>query len=173
MSFAVVMGVSGSGKTTIARGVATGLGWDLLEGDAFHPPANVEKMSHGVPLTDDDRWPWLRAIAAEIDSQAEQGRSVVVACSALKRVYRDLLLTGRPGGILVYLDGSPELIAARMAARKGHFMPPKLLESQFATLEPPAPDEQPVTVSIAPSPDAIIADVVRRLRQRLQAESTS
>ncbi len=173
MSFAVVMGVSGSGKTTIARGVAEALGWDLLEGDAFHPPANVEKMSHGVPLTDDDRWPWLRAIAAEIDSQAGQGRSVVVACSALKRIYRDLLLTGRPGGILVYLDGSPELIAARMAARKGHFMPPKLLESQFATLEPPAPDERPVTVSIAPSPDAIVADVVRRLRQRLQAEPTS
>ena len=89
MSFAVFMGVSGSGKTTIARGVAQRLGWDLLEGDAFHPPANVEKMSHGIPLTDDDRWPWLRAIAAEIDRQSAQGRSVVVACSALKRAYRD------------------------------------------------------------------------------------
>jgi gluconokinase len=146
------------------------MGWDLLEGDAFHPAANVEKMSHGIPLTDEDRWPWLRAIAAEIDAQAAQGHSVVVACSALKRAYRDLLLGGKHGGVLVYLEGAPELIAQRMAARKHHFMPPKLLESQFAALEPPAPDEQPITVSIAPKPDAIINEVVRQLQARVQAE---
>ena len=169
MSFAVFMGVSGSGKTTIARGAAERLGWELLEGDAFHPPANVEKMSHGVPLTDDDRWPWLRAIAAEVDRLRTEGRSAAVACSALKRVYRDLLLGGHPDGILVYLQGSPELIEQRMQARKGHFMPPRLLESQFATLEPPGPDENPVTVSVAPPPDAIIDEVVRRLRQRMLA----
>lgn len=170
MTFAVFMGVSGSGKTTIARGVAERLGWELLEGDSFHPPANVEKMSHGVPLTDDDRWPWLRAIAAEVDRLRAEGRSAAVACSALKRAYRDLLLGGHPDGILVYLEGSPELIGQRMQARKGHFMPSKLLESQFATLEPPVPDENPVTVSVAPAPDAIIDAVVHRLRRRMHAE---
>jgi len=170
MSYAVFMGVSGSGKTTIARGAAAQLGWELLEGDAFHPPANVEKMSHGIPLTDDDRWPWLRAIAAEVDRLRAEGKSAAVACSALKRAYRDLLLGGHPDGILVYLQGSPELIGRRMAARKGHFMPPKLLESQFATLEPPGYDEQPVVVSIAPAPEVIIDEVVRRLRQRMHAE---
>lgn len=170
MTFAVFMGVSGSGKTTIARGAAEHLGWELLEGDSFHPPANVEKMSHGVPLTDDDRWPWLRAIAAEVDRLRAEGRSAAVACSALKRAYRDLLLGGHPDGILVYLEGSPELIGQRMQARKGHFMPSKLLESQFATLEPPGPDENPVAVSVAPPPDAIIDAVVRRLRQRMHAE---
>ena len=167
MSFAVFMGVSGSGKTTIARGVAERLGWTLLEGDSFHPAANVEKMSHGIPLTDDDRWPWLRAIAAEIDRQRAASHPVAVACSALKRVYRDILLGGRPDGVLVYLQGSPELISGRMAARKGHFMPPKLLESQFATLEPPDSDENPVVVSIEPPPEAIIETVVQRLRARI------
>jgi gluconokinase len=161
------MGVSGSGKTTIARGVAQCLGWDLLEGDSFHPPANVEKMSHGIPLTDEDRWPWLRAIAGEIDRRSAAGKSVAVACSALKRAYRDILFGGRSGGVLVYLQGSPELIGARMAARKGHFMPPKLLESQFAALEPPGEDESPLTVSIEPKPDAIVETVVRRLRERI------
>lgn len=170
MSFAVFMGVSGSGKTTIARGVAERLGWELLEGDSFHPPANVEKMSRGIPLTDDDRWPWLRAIAAEVDRLRAEGRSVAVACSALKRAYRDLLLAGHRDGILVYLQGTAELIEQRMQARKGHFMPPKLLESQFATLEPPNPDEDPVVVSVAPPPEVIIAEAVRRLRQRMHTE---
>lgn len=170
MSFAVFMGVSGSGKTTIARGAAERLGWEMLEGDSFHPPANVEKMSHGIPLTDEDRWPWLRAIAAEVDRLRGEGRSAAVACSALKRAYRDVLLGGHPDGMLVYLQGSPELIARRMAARKNHFMPPKLLESQFATLEPPGPDERPIIVSIEPPPEVIIDEVVRRVRERMQAE---
>ena len=166
MTIAVMMGVSGSGKTTIAEGVAQREGWKLLEGDAFHPPANVEKMRHGHPLTDEDRWPWLRAIAAEIDAMRARGESAVVACSALKRAYRDILIGDRPGVVLVYLRGSHELIAARMAARKGHFMPPALLDSQFATLEEPRPDEHPIVVSVAPPPAAIIDEVARQLQER-------
>ncbi len=166
MTIAVMMGVSGSGKTTIAEGVAQREGWTLLEGDKFHPAANVEKMSHGHPLTDEDRWPWLRAIAAEIDALRARGESAVVACSALKRAYRDILIGGRPDVVLVYLRGDKDLIAARMAARKGHFMPPALLDSQFATLEEPGPDERPIVVSIAPPPEAIIDEVIRQLKER-------
>ncbi len=171
MTIVVVMGVSGSGKTTIARGVAQRLGWDLLEGDAFHPPANVEKMSHGTPLTDADRWPWLHAIAAEIDRRRARGASAVVACSALKRAYRDILIGDRADVVLVYLQGSHALIGERMAVRKGHFMPPTLLDSQFATLEEPGPDERPVVVSIAPQPEVIVDEVVARLQPRLATEA--
>ncbi len=166
MTIAVMMGVSGSGKTTIAVGVAQREGWPLLEGDKFHPPANIEKMSHGTPLTDEDRWPWLRAIAAEIDAMRARGQSAIVACSALKRAYRDILIGDRPDVVLVYLRGDKALIAARMAARKGHFMPAALLDSQFATLEEPGPDEHPITVSVAPPPDAIVDEVVRQLKER-------
>jgi gluconokinase len=166
MTIAVMMGVSGSGKTTIAEGVAQRQGWKLLEGDKFHPPANVAKMSHGHPLTDEDRWPWLRAIAAEIDAMRGRGESAVVACSALKHAYRDILIGDRPDVVLVYLRGDQALIAARMAARKGHFMPPALLDSQFATLEEPGPDEHPIIVSIAPPPPAIVDEVVRQLKER-------
>ncbi len=163
---AVVMGVSGSGKTTIAEGVAARLGWDVLEGDHFHPPANVEKMSRGIPLDDADRWPWLRAIAAEIDRHLASGRSAVVACSALKRSYRDILIGPRDRVVLVYLQGSHELIAGRMAARTGHFMPPALLDSQFATLEEPGPDEHPIVVSVTPPPQAIVDAVITEMQQR-------
>jgi gluconokinase len=166
MTVVVMMGVSGSGKTTVAEGVARHEGWTLLEGDKFHPPANVEKMSHGHPLTDEDRWPWLRAIAAEIDAMRARGESAVVACSALKRTYRDILISNRPDVVLVYLRGDKALIAARMAARKGHFMPPALLDSQFATLEEPGPDEHPIIASIAPPPPAIVDDVLRQLKGR-------
>jgi gluconokinase len=166
MTIAVVMGVSGSGKTTIAAGVAEWLGWILLEGDSFHPPANIAKMKAGTPLTDDDRWPWLRAIAARADELAAAGHSCVVACSALKRAYRDTLVGNRPDAVLVYLRGSKDLIAGRMAARKGHFMPPGLLDSQFATLEEPGPDENPVIAEIGRDADATIAGVVRQLRER-------
>jgi gluconokinase len=166
MTIAVMMGVSGSGKTTIAAGVAQREGWTLVEGDKFHPPANVEKMSHGIPLTDEDRWPWLHAIAAEIDAMRARGESAVVACSALKRAYRDILIGDRNDVVLVYLQGDHALIAARMAARKGHFMPPALLDSQFATLEEPGPDEHPLVVSIAPPPEAIVEDVLRQLKER-------
>lgn len=167
MTIAVMMGVSGSGKTTIARGVAEREGWRLLEGDAFHPPSNVAKMHAGTPLTDEDRWPWLRAIAHEIDAMRARGEQGVVACSALKRSYRDILIGDRTDVVLVYLQGSKALIAERIASRKGHFMPEALLDSQFATLEEPGPDEHPIVVSIGASPEAIVDAVVDRLRERI------
>jgi gluconokinase len=166
MTVAVMMGVSGSGKTTIAQRVAEREGWRLVEGDDFHPPENVAKMKSGTPLTDEDRWPWLRAIAAEIDAIRARGESAVVTSSALKRAYRAILVGDRIDVVLVYLQGSKELIARRMAARKGHFMPPALLDSQFATLEEPGDDEHPVVVSIEPTPDEIVGDVVRKLKER-------
>jgi gluconokinase len=159
----VVMGVSGSGKSTIAEHLAARLGWRYVDGDLFHPPANVAKMSAGHPLTDEDRWPWLRAIAAEIDRLAAAGERAVVACSALKRAYRDILVHGRDDVRIVFLDGTQDLIAKRLAVRKGHFMPPGLLDSQFKTLEPPQPSERPVTVSIDASVDGIVDDIVRQL----------
>jgi gluconokinase len=166
MTIAVMMGVSGSGKTTIARGVAEREGWRLLEGDAFHPPSNVAKMHAGTPLTDEDRWPWLRAIAHEIDAMRARGEQGVVACSALKRSYRDILIGDRTDVVLVYLQGSKALIAERIASRKGHFMPAALLDSQFATLEEPGPDEHPIVVSIGTSPEAIVDAVVDGLKER-------
>jgi gluconokinase len=152
----VVMGVSGSGKTSVGEGLAAQLGMPLLEGDQFHPSANIEKMSSGTPLTDDDRWPWLDAIAVAM-RDAHDG--VIVTCSSLRRVYRDRLRehAGRPV-LFVFLDGAKETIAARLADRKGHFMPPSLLQSQFATLEPPSADEPGIVrVSIDPPVDAVIA----------------
>ena len=166
MTVVVMMGVSGSGKTTIADGVARRQGWRLIEGDRLHPPANVAKMQSGTPLTDADRWPWLDAIAHEIDAARARGESVVVACSALKRAYRDILIGARRDVALVYLQGSKALIGGRMAARKNHFMPPALLDSQFATLEEPGEDEYPIVVSIEPAADAIIDAVVRQLKER-------
>jgi carbohydrate kinase (thermoresistant glucokinase family) len=166
MTVLVMMGVSGSGKTTVAKGVADRLGWQMLEGDKLHPPANIAKMSAGTPLTDEDRWPWLHAIAAAIDDWRANGVSGVVACSALKRAYRDILIGPRPDVVLVYLQGSHDLIATRMAARHGHFMPPGLLDSQFATLEEPSEAERPIVASIAPPPDAIITTIIEKLRQR-------
>jgi carbohydrate kinase (thermoresistant glucokinase family) len=159
----VVMGVSGSGKTTVAALLAGRLGWTFGDADDFHPPANVEKMHAGTPLTDDDRWPWLRAIRAFIDEQRAQGRHAVVACSALKRAYRDVLIGDAADDRLVYLAGDHDLIARRQAARHDHFMPASLMASQFATLEPPGPDERPVTISVAQLPGAIVAAIVREL----------
>jgi gluconokinase len=159
----VVMGVSGSGKSTIADKLAERLGWSYEDGDKFHPANNVAKMSAGHPLTDEDRWPWLQAIAEEIDRVCESSRHVVIACSALKRAYRDVLVHGRSDVRIVYLEGSQELIASRMAARKHHFMPPGLLDSQFKTLEPPTPDENPVTVSVDARVDTIVGDIVGEL----------
>jgi len=170
MTVLVMMGVSGSGKTTVAKGVADRLGWQILEGDKLHPPANIAKMSAGTPLTDEDRWPWLHAIAAAIDDWRANGVSGVVACSALKRAYRDILIGPRPDVVLVYLQGSHDLIATRMAARHGHFMPPGLLDSQFATLEEPSEAERPIVASIARPPDAIITTIIEKLRQREHVE---
>jgi gluconokinase len=159
----IVMGVSGSGKSTIADQLAERIGWRCEDGDKFHPASNIAKMSAGHPLTDEDRWPWLQAIADEIDRLCKAGERAVIACSALKRAYRDILVHGRDDVRIVYLDGTQQLIADRLAKRKGHFMPAGLLESQFKTLEPPAREENPLTVSIDASVDAIVDDVVRQL----------
>jgi gluconokinase len=160
----VVMGVSGSGKSTLADRLAARLGWRYEDGDKFHPPSNVAKMSAGHPLTDEDRWPWLRAIADEIDRVCETGQRAVIACSALKRAYREILVHGRNDVRIVFLNGSQDLIAERLAARTGHFMPPGLLTSQFRTLEPPQLNERPITVSIDASVEAIVDDIVRQLK---------
>ena len=159
----VVMGVSGSGKSTIADRLAARLGWRYEDADKFHPPANVAKMSAGQPLTDEDRWPWLQAIADEIDRLSAAGERAVIACSALKRAYRDVLVHGRDDVRIVFLDGTQDLIAARLAARKGHFMPPGLLASQFKTLERPRSDERPITVSIDAPVEKIVDDIVSQL----------
>ena len=160
----IVMGVSGSGKSTIAEKLAERLGWHYEDGDKFHPASNVAKMSAGHPLTDEDRWPWLQAIADEIDRTCKTGESIVIACSALKHSYRDVLVHGRDDVRIVYLRGTQELIASRLSQRKGHFMPPGLLASQFKTLEPPDPDENPLTVSIDASVEEIVDDIIGQLR---------
>ena len=159
----VVMGVSGSGKTTIADTLALRLNWDFEDGDIFHPASNVAKMSAGQPLTDEDRWPWLQAIADEIDRVCKAGEHAVIACSALKRAYRDILVHGRSDVRIIYLKGTQELIASRLALRKGHFMPPGLLASQFKALELPGTDENPVTVSIDAPVEIIVDDIVTQL----------
>jgi gluconokinase len=159
----IAMGVSASGKTTVARILADRLHCPFQEGDAFHPPANVEKMKSGVPLTDSDRLPWLQRIAQKIDEWRAQRQSGVLTCSALKRSYRDLIMGDRPEVRLVYLKGSRELIRRRIAARHGHFMPASLLDSQFATLEEPGPDERPITVDIDAKPEQIADEVLRQL----------
>jgi gluconokinase len=162
-SVIVMMGVSGSGKSTIAAMLAHRLHWVYEDGDWFHPLSNVEKMHRGEPLTDADRWPWLKAIAAWIDDTRQAGKHGIVACSALKRAYRDVLVGERRDVRLVFLKGDRELIGRRIAARNGHFMPAALLDSQFATLEEPAADERPITVSIAPHPRDIVDAIVEKL----------
>ena len=162
-SVVVVMGVSGSGKSTIAAMLAHRLHWIYEDGDWFHPRSNIEKMHTGIPLTDEDRWPWLNAIAAWIDASRKAGSHGVIACSALKRAYRDILIGDRPDVRLVYLKGDRDLIARRLATRDGHFMPPSLLESQFATLEEPQPDEHAIVVSIEPHPRKIVEAIVKEL----------
>jgi gluconokinase len=159
----IVMGVSGSGKSTIAGRLAERLHWTCEDGDRFHPKSNVEKMSAGHPLTDEDRRPWLQAIADEIDHVCHGGKQAVFACSALKRSYRDILVHGRDDVRIIYLKGSFELIAERLAQRKGHFMPPALLESQFKTLEPPGAGEGPIIADIAPPVEEIVDHIVAQL----------
>lgn len=159
----VLMGVSGCGKTTVGEMLAECLGWRFLEGDSLHPPANVEKMRAGIPLEDADRLPWLHAIAARMDIWRGQEASGVVACSALKRSYRDILIGSHNDVGLVHLHGARELIAARLAARAGHFMPPTLLESQFRALEIPGSEENAVSVAI----DLDMAMIVARILERL------
>lgn len=159
----VVMGVSGSGKSTIAALLAHRLNWIYEDADWLHPKSNIDKMHHGEPLTDEDRWPWLHAIADWIDRTRQDGGHGIVACSALKRAYRDILVGDRRDVRLIYLKGDRELIATRMAARDDHFMPPSLLDSQFGALEEPAPEERAIVVSIAPHPREIVDDIMQKL----------
>jgi gluconokinase len=164
LSVIVVMGVSGAGKSTIAAMLAIRLGWTYEDADWFHPPANIEKMHSGRPLTDEDRWPWLNAIAAWIDAMRRAGGHGVIACSALKRAYREVLMRGRSDVRLVYLKAERDLIARRMSLREGHhFMPAALLDSQFATLEEPGEDEHAIVVSIASRPHEIVEAVITKL----------
>jgi carbohydrate kinase (thermoresistant glucokinase family) len=157
----VVMGVAGSGKTTIASGLAETLGVPFVEGDSLHPPANVRKMASGFPLTDEDRWPWLEAIGDRMEVERVTGHGVVVSCSALRHAYRDCLRKQVHGTVqFILLDGSRELIGDRMHQRKGHFMPPALLDSQFATLEKPTPDEHAVVLDISHPIPALLAEAV-------------
>jgi carbohydrate kinase (thermoresistant glucokinase family) len=159
----VIMGVSGSGKTTVSAMLAGRLNWRFEEGDSLHSAANVAKMSRGEPLTDEDRWPWLRAIAAVVADWIAEGQSGIVACSALKRAYRRIIIDENPAARLVYLKGSRELILKRMAARHGHFMPLSLLDSQFETLEEPTPEENAIVVSIDRRPEEIVAEIAATL----------
>lgn len=162
----VVMGVSGCGKSTVGALLAERLGWSFEDGDSFHPPANVEKMRAGTPLTDEDRWPWLAAIAARIASAREGGEGVVVACSALKRSYRDALRDGHADIRFLHLTGEPALIMARQAARQGHYMPASLVASQFATLEPPDTEADVIDLDVDPEPPVIVQKALAALRRR-------
>ncbi len=162
----VVMGVSGSGKSTVAAGLVERLGWEFAEGDEFHPPENVEKMRAGHALDDEDRWPWLRRLADWIGEHERAGRSVVVTCSALKRSYRDLLRDGHPSVWFAHVAADRELLRDRLQHRAGHYMPASLLDSQLETLEPLQEDEPGARISGAGSP----ADVVTTLLSALSSE---
>jgi gluconokinase len=159
----VMAGVSGSGKSTVGALLAGRLGWAFADGDSFHPAANVAKMAAGIPLTDDDRRPWLDAIAAWMDERTAAGDSGVVACSALKRAYRDVLLDGRPAARLVFLDIGHDTDVARLAARHGHFFPSGLLDSQFDDLEMPRPPENVLVVPADGTPEELVATIIHRL----------
>jgi len=159
----VIMGVSGSGKTTIGSALAGALGAAFLEGDSLHPPGNLQRMAAGIPLTDEDRRPWLNAIAQRLRDARRARTGLVVACSALKRIYRDLLRSSGAADVrFIYLAGERGLIAERMAQRRGHFMPSSLLDSQFVSLEEPSPEEDAWVCDIRQPPDAIVADLLKR-----------
>ena len=156
----VIMGVAGSGKTTVGELLARELGWRFADADAFHPPENVAKMSAGVPLTDEDRAPWLAAIRRHLDDCIRRDEGTVVTCSALKQMYRDVLLANNPRAALVYLQGTREQLWARISARKNHFMKPSMLDSQLAALEEPA---DALTLNIAPAPAELVISIRREL----------
>ncbi|MFY9930680.1 MAG: gluconokinase [Streptosporangiaceae bacterium] len=159
----VVAGVSGSGKSTVGALLAGRLGWAFADGDSFHPAASITKMAAGIPLTDDDRWPWLGAIGAWMDERDAAGQSGVVACSALKRAYRDALLAGRPAARLVFLDVSHDANVTRLTARRGHFFRAELLDSQLDELEMPQPPESAVVVTADGTPEELVAAIMHRL----------
>jgi gluconokinase len=168
----VLMGVSGCGKSTTGAALSKALGWPFRDADSFHPPANIAKMSQGLPLSDDDRAPWLAAIAGWIDERCERGEPGIVSCSALKRAYRQRIIGDRRGVRLVYLRGGKALIGRRLEARKHHFMPASLLDSQFTVLEEPRADEQPIVVSVAMSPRRVVDAILAALRLQGAAEGT-
>jgi gluconokinase len=159
----VVMGVSGSGKSTVAATLVDRLGWEFAEGDDFHPAANVEKMRAGIALDDDDRWPWLRSLAAWIGEHEKAGRNVVVTCSALKRSYRNLLCDGHPSVWYAHVTADAELIRERIEHRTGHYMPASLLDSQLSTLEPLGDDEPGARISGAGSPPSVVTELLAAL----------
>ena len=162
----IVMGVSGVGKSTIALALNAHLQWPFQEGDDLHPAANIEKMSHGIALTDADRIPWLAAIRAWIDARLAAGQSGLVTCSALKRSYRDTMVAGREDVRILYLHADPALIAEHLAKRTGHFMPPTLLDSQLKTLEEPVPDERPIVVQVSGSIEETVESILTALQAR-------
>ncbi|MDB5526730.1 MAG: gntK [Rhizobium sp.] len=163
----VVMGVSGSGKSLVGQALAEALGLAFAEGDALHPKANVEKMSRGIPLDDADRLPWLDRIGEEIANALSTGKGIVISCSALKKIYRDQLRSFADGRLIfVFLKGSEELLAPRMAARTGHFMPPSLLKSQLATLEDPSAEDKVISVDISGTTAEVIAEVIFQVRAK-------
>jgi gluconokinase len=159
----VVMGVAGAGKSAVGSALADALGAAFVEGDAYHPASNVQRMAAGIPLTDADRLPWLQALAARLRDADETGAGLVMACSALKRSYRDVLRAGGTNVTFIYLHGDRELLAARLAQRQEHFMPASLLESQLAALEPPAPDEGAWAYNVRFAPNEIVAAVLERI----------
>ena len=162
----IVMGVSSSGKSTVGQSIGRRLHVPFLDGDGYHPDANVEKMRAGIPLTDEDRWPWLERLAVALHEAADRKGAAVGACSALRRVYRDFLTEKAGEPILfVYLDGTREVIGERMAKRKHEYMPTSLLDSQFRILEEPSPDENAITVGIDRAPDAIVDEIVHRVEE--------
>lgn len=160
----VVMGVSGCGKTSVGRQLAQALGLDFIEGDELHPPRNVALMAAGTPLTDADRADWLATIADRLGQAQATGQGLVVSCSALKRRYRDRLRTACPGLRFIYLHGPAALLRERLGARTGHYMPPSLLDSQLATLEPPASDECAIILDIAPPTHQVVAVALDQLQ---------
>ena len=168
----VVMGVAGCGKSSVGIALAKRLGRPFIDADDYHPPANVAKMSRGIPLTDTERWPWLDNVGAAMKEQARRTGGVVAACSALRRGYRERLIMAAGESILfIFLHGERELIAQRMAARTGHFMPTGLLDSQFATLEPLGPDENHLKIDIGPSVPTLVESIHNQLNRRWKLEN--
>jgi gluconokinase len=167
----VLMGVSGCGKSTIGQRLSKKLSWPFRDADSFHPEANIAKMSRGAPLEDEDRWPWLGAIAQWIDERRGAGAPAIVSCSALRRAYRERIIGARSGVDLVYLKGTVQLIGERLRRRKGHFMPPSLLQSQFAALEEPQRDERPIIVSVAMPPPRVVAAILEALQASAKTQS--
>jgi gluconokinase len=159
----IVAGVAGSGKSTVGALLAGCLDWTFADADDFHPAANVAKMHAGIPLADEDRWPWLQAIGAWMDERITRAESAVLACSALRRSYRDLLLDGRPEAQMIFLAANREVLTRRLAARVGHFFPEQLLASQLKALEPPGPDERVIRVVPADTPDGTVAAIIAQL----------